>query len=568
MNSALILSLLAFTASGANVQMEPSVKKFSSGNWLQERRAGAEDTIEAMFVLKHDPEAMKAFESKLLDISNPKSKNFGKYLSKAEIKEAIGPKDDAVKTVVDYLKSFGVNATTVNGNGDMIQVKMPAPTAEKVFSTEFAKFRHLKERGTTINRITKPYHLPEEVASVVSVVEDIMRFPSIREPMLSFGAEETADNEFAACGTGCNGYTTPAVLQAAYGYKDVTSVASGNSMSVAEFQGQYYDQTDLDTFSSACDVTVTVEEAVGGNNEKLCERGGCVESLLDIEYIGAISHPIPLTVVYSSTYSLFDWVNTVMEMDSPPLVNSVSYGNDEIQQTSAEYMESTNEAFMQAGAMGLSILFASGDQGVWGRTGASRNGVYNPDFPGGSPYVTAVGGTNFQTKSVIGAESAWDCGGGGFSNEFETPDWQKDVVSNYLSTAEAAGVLPEAGLFNPQGRGYPDVAALGGQTNPYCISTSAGKFGGVAGTSASCPVVAGIFANINNERIAAGKAPMGWLNQFIYANPQCFNDVNDGTMNNCYKGYSGFAALDGWDPATGFGTPIYSCLSAAANALP
>lgn len=36
-------------------------------------------------------------------------------------------------------------------------------------------------------RVTKPYSLPEEVAKVVSIVDDIMRFPSVRSPLRSFG---------------------------------------------------------------------------------------------------------------------------------------------------------------------------------------------------------------------------------------------------------------------------------------------------------------------------------------------------------------------------------------------
>eukprot|EP01006_Ploeotia_vitrea_P054045 TRINITY_DN67842_c2_g1_i1.p1 TRINITY_DN67842_c2_g1~~TRINITY_DN67842_c2_g1_i1.p1 ORF type:complete len:566 (+),score=50.61 TRINITY_DN67842_c2_g1_i1:19-1716(+) len=560
------LSLLAFTANA--VQMEPSVNIFSSNNWLQERRATSKDMVRATFVLKHDKSAMKEFEKELLDLSSPKSSNYGKWLSSEEVMNKISPKPESLKVVQDYLSSFGVNATKVNKFGDIVTVTMNAEVAEKMLSTEFYSFRSVLQRDTSILRITKPYHLPDEVASVVSIVDDIMRFPIINKPLLSYGSEDTADDAFSSCGEKCNGYTTPDVLQQAYGYTKVTTATEGNTIALAEFQGQYYDQLDLDTFSDACGVTVNVNDAIGGNKEKLCEIGGCVESLLDIEYAGAITDPIPMNIIYSSTYSLFDWVNTVMDQPNPPQMNSVSYGNDEVQQTSSEYMESCNDQFMKAGSMGLSILFASGDMGVWGRTGASRNGKFNPDFPAGSPYVTAVGGTNFQTKSVIGPETTWDCGGGGFSDEFETPDWQKDVVDAYFKNANDAGVLPDANLFNSQGRGYPDVSALGGQTNPYCISTSGGKFGGVAGTSASCPVVAGIFANINNERMAAGKSPMGWLNPFIYANPQCFNDVNDGSKNNCYKGYDGFSALDGWDPATGFGTPIYSCLSAAANALP
>lgn len=262
--------------------------------------------------------------------------------------------------------------------------------------------------------------------------------------------------------------------------------------------------------------------------------------------------------------SLLDWVDQVLEMDEPPLVHSVSYGNDEVQQTSAAYMEECNTQFMAAGAMGLSILFASGDQGVWGRSGVGK--TFHPDFPAASPYVTAVGGTDFASKSTIGEESAWSCGGGGFSDTFAMPDWQADAVTSYLTKAAAQGVLPDASLFNSSGRAYPDVAALGGQVNPYCVAYSGGSFGGVSGTSASCPVVAGIFAQLNNDRLAAGMSSLGWLNPFIYSNPTCFNDVSDGSTNNCYRNSDGFAAIAGWDAATGFGSPNYECLQKAATA--
>merc|ERR1712178_556514 len=112
------------------------------------------------------------------------------------------------------------------------------------------------------------------------------------------------------------------------------------------------------------------------------------------------------------------------QMTDVPPIQSVSYGNDEIQQTSSTYMESVNTQFQKLGAMGVSILFASGDQGVVGRTGKTLNGKYPPDFPAASPYVTAVGGTDLAKKSVIGAEKAWSNGGGGFSDQFAMPDYQ------------------------------------------------------------------------------------------------------------------------------------------------
>ena len=44
--------------------------------------------------------------------------------------------------------------------------------------------------------------------------------------------------------------------------------------------------------------------------------------------------------------SLFGW--SFMDMPVPALVNSVSYGNDEVQQTSAEYMESSAREHVRA----------------------------------------------------------------------------------------------------------------------------------------------------------------------------------------------------------------------------
>ena len=94
--------------------------------------------------------------------------------------------------------------------------------------------------------------------------------------------------------------------------------------------------------------------------------------------------------------------------------------------------------------------------------------------------------------------------------------------------------------------------------NAYCIAVSK-ALAGVAGTSASCPVVAGVFGKLNELRLAAGKPPMGFLNPFIYQNPTGFNDVTQG--NNHGAGLHGFEAIKGWDPATGMGTPNYEALS-------
>ncbi len=158
-----------------------------------------------------------------------------------EIINAIAPSDANIKIVTDYLATFGVTGR-ISKLRDMIHVTMPVKVANSMLQTEFALFRSISNRDVVLPRITKPYSLPAEVASVVSIVDDIMRFPAMRTSPKVYGVESTplkTDDEFSSCGTKCNGYTTPAVLASAYSFGPVTSVSAGNSMSVAEFQYQY-----------------------------------------------------------------------------------------------------------------------------------------------------------------------------------------------------------------------------------------------------------------------------------------------------------------------------------------
>jgi len=298
--------------------------------------------------------------------------------------------------------------------------------------------------------------------------------------------------------------------------------------------------------------------AVGPNNETHCRSSSsaCIESLLDIEYLASLSQPIPISDYYQNTYSLLEWAQIVNADKNAPWVHTVSYGNDEIQQTSVEYMQSCNDQFMAITSRGITILFASGDQGVWGRSGTSK-GVYNPDFPAASPYILAVGGSDLSGVN-IGPETCCRDSGGGFSNTFPRPDWQKEAVQHYIDTCTT---LPPQSMWNATGRGYPDVSAIFGLEVPYCI-VSASTYLGVAGTSASSPVAAAVIGLLNDIRLKKGQPTLGFANPWIYqtlaAHPEAFNDITTGNNNGGHA--AGFDAIAGWDPCTGAGTLKYNVL--------
>lgn len=560
-----VAAVAAALTAGGRVTMEAGASVGSAPNWKRGERCTA-GAVDALFMMKLRQAQAEELESTFWAVSNPDSPRYGKHLNREQLRALVGASEGSLSTVTSWLQKAGVKATTAE-TGDSIHAVMSCAQAEALFDTQLHHFHHNTAKMQVI-RTVSPYSLPAEIAEHVQMVGNLLALPKVQRPIVV----ESDDNDQAfpttySCGGSCGAtFTTPGVLTDAYKLGSAPSGATKGSMAVAEFQGVYYDLKDNADFSSACGVNITVDKQVGKNDGSRCEipiigTELCAEALLDIQYIKSIGGSIPLTDIFNSDFSLLNWMTQVLDMSDAdlPLIHSVSYGNDEVQQDSTAYMVSCNQQFMKAGSRGVSVLFASGDQGVEGRSGGGSR--YHPDFPAGSPYITAVGGTDFATKSEIGDEKAWTQGGGGFSDTFAIPSYQSGAVSSYKTAAGSS--LPAQSYWNNTGRGYPDVAALGGQGNPYCVVVG-GKFRGVAGTSAACPVVAGVFAKLNEVRLARGDAALGFLNPMIYKiGSQGFNDVSQGR--NCGKASckdtDGFPAVKGWDAATGWGTPNFEALS-------
>jgi len=218
---------------------------------------------------------------------------------------------------------------------------------------------------------------------------------------------------------------------------------------------------------------------------------------------------------------------------------------------------------MKLGLQGVTVVFSTGDNGVSGiqsKCLGTNGRAFNPQFPASCPYVTAVGGTEvFPGKTVNDPESAWPSSGGGFSNIFSSPSYQKAAVSSYFNNSDPGYAYysgtdklgANGGLYNRSGRAYPDVSA---NANGILIANGT-RLTHSGGTSASAPTFASIINRINEERIKTGKGPVGFVNPTLYKNPGVLNDIVNGTNPGC--GSQGFRAVRGWDPVTGLGTPNF-----------
>jgi tripeptidyl-peptidase-1 len=565
MKSLVLFAFLA--AASAWVQLESDLKiEGVVRGWDNVGTPEAGATHKVLFSLKALPEKLEALERNFWELSNPKHPRYGQYFNHEQLAELIGAPQTTIDGVMSYLASFGIQGK-LRATRDHIEAEAPVQTLEKVFNTKLSLF---ERNGHRIIRASAYYYLPSAVQGV-AVVSGLLDFPNYKEPRIMPEKEQAPGTAAPSWTNYCNGTTTsttvcsskitPQVIAQKYSISNMGQAMNAKSnMGVAEFQTQYYDPNDLSGFATQCNLPpITVIDKNGGNKPSVCQAGGCVEAELDLEYIHGVAGNYPLADYFLLQYSLLDWVNQIIADTNTIWVHSVSYGNDEVQQTSTSYMQQCSTQFQAAGVMGISIMFASGDQGVWGRTGPNPN-TFNPDFPAASPYITAVGGTDFQTTSpnITSTEVCCRDSGGGFSTFFVMPSYQTAKVQNYLTTA--ASTLPASHFYNASNRAYPDVSANFGLEVSYCMY-EASKWVGVAGTSASSPVFTSAIVNLNNMQRNAGKPPLGFLNQWLYGLPTtAFTDIIGG-QNNEGTG-TGFTATAGWDPCTGLGTPIMSQMAA------
>ncbi|KAF8262250.1 peptidase S8/S53 domain-containing protein [Lactarius quietus] len=273
----------------------------------------------------------------------------------------------------------------------------------------------------------------------------------------------------------------------------------------------------------------------------------------DIQYLEAFVFPIP--VVYyapgrgpSGTDDWFmTWLRYLVTLPKPPQTIGGLFGFDE-DILPKEYAVEACNLFAQLGSRGVTVLFGSGNDGV-GEGNCIRDGLlkFRTSFPATCDYVTAVGGM-IESDPAEGAAAKFS--GGGFSNYFESPLFQKKAVADYL---EKLGDRNQDN-YNPEGRGVPDLSA---QAVGLKIIIN-GDNGLSTGTGTATTIVTGIVALLNNWRLHKKDHPLGWLNPWLYGDGfNGLNDIKRGENEGCNVVGLGFPALEGWDPVTGIGSPDF-----------
>ena len=310
----------------------------------------------------------------------------------------------------------------------------------------------------------------------------------------------------------------PADLQSAYALPSATA-GSGQTVAIVDAFDDPVAEQDLADYRSYYGLPPCT--TANGCFRKVNQTGGTLpmpppspdwslEISLDLDMVSAVCPNCHILLVEANTNlntDLYTAVDTAARLGANAISNSYGGGESSSETTSGD---------VHFNHPGVAITASSGDDG------------YGVSYPAASRYVTAVGGTSLTRGGGTRGwtESAWSGAGSGCSAYEAKPAWQTDSGCSRRTVADVSAVADS----------NTGVAVLYG-----------GLWFTVGGTSASSPIIAGVYA-------LAGNASSVNYGSYPYSHTTGLFDVVSGSNGTCSPAYL-CTGVAGYDGPTGLGTP-------------
>lgn len=522
-------------------------------------------------------------------VSDPSSPRYGDYESVAWLARRFGARPSVRRRVLAYLRAHGASRVSVDATGQLVELRMSVAGAERLFATSLRTVRGPHDSHTLAPDGSA--HLPRPLAGLVRGVVGLDTAPLTKDvppPSSGYtGPDPGAVPSGCPAGTAEGGFTPNEYLDA-YQYAPLQQqglLGQGERVALVEIDG--FQTSDLETFASCFSLHLpTIHSfSVGGANA--LPAGG--EATLDLEVLAAAAPSLKAIDVYETQPDAADVLRALAyPLQTPgfdPQVISVSLGlceSETLQNIGKAGIGALESVLKVAAAAGVSVLGASGDYGSADCPNTSSTAQpplpaadLAVSFPASSPWVTSVGGVNFDltAQDQISSQIVWNdagvvpgnAGGGGYSRLFTRPSWQDGVVTSPW-------------------RAEPDVAMLADVSPGYAVFCTAQQdcdgrgwlsFGG---TSAATPLLAGGFAIVDEMLRRQGHIALGLANPLLYrlgrgaSAAQVFYDVTEGSndvgpfIQPSQQPLGCCGAAPGYDEASGWGGLNLTAFAQAALA--
>eukprot|EP01041_Mallomonas_annulata_P010987 gene10987-22952_t len=459
----------------------------------------------ATFIIAMKLNNVEDLMSELLLVSDPESERYGQHYSLDEIKARFSPSESELRVVTGFFQGIKYSTVEINEQGDLIRITAQVKHIESALETKLTIHVHtgLNSDSDSVRalRAEKSLHIPDHIANKISFIS--LNSPVSSRSLLAAEVASRKSTTNIAKGQRQRQDQDGEVLSSA----DIKTMESQTDSSattiqtIAKLYGipqgyrerkgsqAFFSNLDLSYFLSISGLRddVIPDGNIFGNLPNNPTRPGG-EASLDVQYIMVIPTYMysmkDLNPYSSENEGFLSYLWVVGNQTHPPLVHSMSYGDIEADVFNGNtpgavaYGLRVELEFVKMGLRGLSVLFATGDNGIGNfRPTDTRCTRAWPDWPASSPFVTAVGATQLSTdylpmcslpsKPCVGEGEVVCSGGtggvitsgGGFSDIHSRRDkapWQQEAVDSYLKLH--TDKIPHLSYFNSSGRGYPDIS--------------------------------------------------------------------------------------------------------------
>ena len=505
--------------------------------------------VELVFKIRNEAQFQKCLDS----IDAPSSPEYRRYLNSTTLQPFL-PTPGQKASVFNLLTRAGLIVTD-GASPLVLEVEGNAKEIMSAFAIRLSVYSYGSSSFFATD--TDP-RMPSNLASLVNGILGLENYTRTKP------AESP-----------CNGPYCPQGIQMGYSISTLISsgeTGSGQKVAVVDMPGDPNSQTAINTFDSQYGLTATTLNIVYPDGiPNSWDPTWASEAVMDIEAVHSVAPGATIVLAYP-TGDILDGVDYVTSHGLASVISNswdyscVSSASCSDTQLPPSLVSSADSRLALDAAQGETILFASGDEGS--QPDGSTTGT---EFPASDPNVLAVGATNLAlngcgttTCTGYGSETGAFISGGGYSGYFSEPSWQTSTIGS--TSAQCT-----TDHLNPTCRAVPDVAMLGDNPGIWVYSTasdkcnsggdSAGWFA-CSGTSLSTPLWAG-FIGIALQ--VGGGGQFGNIAPSLYSlgastsYSTLFHDVT--------VGFNGYSARTGWDPVTGWGSPIANNLASALSPM-
>jgi subtilase family serine protease len=472
----------------------------------------------------------------LKEVYDPSSLSYRHFLTVEEFTARFGPTQEDYDAVIRFAEAKGLTVVGTSRNRVNVDVMGSVASIEGALHLTIGLYRQPTE--------SRFFYAPDREPAPDLAVQlwHISGLDNYSIPRPALHRRDPNVQSSATTGSGPSASFLGSDMKAAY--YGGTLTGTGQSLGLVEFYGT--DLDDLNTYYTNVgqknNVPITLLSTDGTSTSCVCSLflfGSCLSGCDDTEQTIDMTQALGMAPGLSS---LVMYIGSASPVDDAAIFNAMATTTPLNAQLSCSWAWSPadpstdNPYFQEFAAQGQNLFQAAGDSGAW----TSSSTIY----PADDVYLTSVGGTDLTTSSAGGpwsSETVWVDGGGGISpDNFAIPSWQTTTASHCSNCSQTY-------------RNAPDVSANANFTFYVCADQTTCTANQYGGTSFAAPMWAGYLALVNQQQVANGGKPLGFINPSLYniglgsSYTTDFHDITSGS--------NGYSATPGYDLATGWGSP-------------